>query len=105
MFEEVEGCVPKQALSSEDDFMTMFKKVNKSKLKRRQWCMCHQQHCPILGDDAAVDYGCAGLPCWDYSFAGHRRREEGETRKVFIAYAAYHCSQRTPLLLIENVKA
>ena len=105
MFEEVEGCVPKDAISSDDDFMTMFNKVNQSRLKSRQWCIHHKRFCPVLGDDAAVDYNCGGLPCWDFSMAGLRRQEQGETRKVFIAYAAYHCSQRTPLLLIENVKA
>lgn len=105
MFEEVEGCVPKEAKSSNHDFMAMFHAVNESKLKSRQWCVHHQRYCCILGDDAAVDYSCAGLPCWDYSLAGLRRQEQGETRKVFIGYAAYHCAQRTPLLLIENVKA
>ena len=86
-FEEVEGCVPKDAISSDDDFMTMFNKVNQSRLKSRQWCIHHKRFCPVLGDDAAVDYNCGGLPCWDFSMAGLRRQEQGETRKVFIAYA------------------
>ncbi|CAL1171903.1 unnamed protein product [Cladocopium goreaui] len=80
----------------------MFKKVNNCKLKSHQWCLTHKRQCALVG--AGPDYNCAGLPCWDYSFAGKRLQEEGETKRVFIAYAAYHCSQRTPLLVIENVK-
>jgi len=105
MFGEVEGCIPSSAMSPSDDFMTMFQKINRCNLISHQWCFSHQKCCPILGNEAAVDYNCAGLPCWDYSLAGNRKLEEGETRRVFIAYAAQHCFQRTPLLVIENVKA
>ena len=103
MFEEIEGIVPDRVMDSSDDFMNMFKKVNNCKLKSHQWCLTHKRQCALVG--AGPDYDCAGLPCWDYSFAGKRLQEEGETKRVFIAYAAYHCSQRTPLLVIENVKA
>ena len=105
MFGEVEGCVPTTAIRSDDDFMTMFRKINTCKLISTQWCYMHNKCCPVLGPDAAVDFNCAGLPCWDYSMAGNRKQEEGETRRVFIGYAAQHCFQRTPLLLVENVKA
>lgn len=105
MFGEVEGCVPTTAMRSDDDFMTMFRKINNCKLIGTQWCYMHNKCCPVLGPAAAVDFNCAGLPCWDYSMAGNRKQEEGETRRVFIGYAAQHCAQRTPLLVVENVKA
>ena len=105
MFEEIEGIVPDDVIHSSDDFMTMFKKVNICTLKTHQWCHTDRRQCPLIGNTAGAQYNCAGLPCWDYSFAGKREQEEGETRRVFIAYAAYHCCQQTPLLVIENVKA
>lgn len=104
MFDQVEGCVPDELLEDSDSFMTMFSKVNKCHLRNSLWCRNHCKRCPVVGAAAATDYDCAGLPCWDYSAAGLRKKEEGSTKRVFIAYAKRHIWQQTPLLLIENVK-
>lgn len=105
MFEHVEGCIPAGVLNDEDSFIQMFLKVNRCPLKTHQTCLTHGNSCPISGKAAEVDFDVAGLPCWDYSNAGKRRRENGVTKKVFLSYAKRHVQQQTPLLIIENVKA
>ena len=100
----MEGCIPAGILDDRDTFMQMFHKINTCHLKTHQWCLSHKKLCPVIGAEAAEDFSTAGLPCWDYSCAGLRLQEEGKTKKVFLAYAKRHIRQRTPLLLIENVK-
>ena len=101
---EVEGCVPHGIVDDRDSFMQMFHKINVCRLKTHQWCLSHKKCCAVTGTECAEDFNAAGLPCWDYSCAGLRLQEEGKTKKVFLAYAKRHIRQRTPLLLIENVK-
>ena len=105
MFQDLEGCIPKKTFNPSDNFMDMFEKVNSARFINRQWRLTHQQYCYVVNPDVAVDFDCSGLPCWDFSMAGKRKQENGETRSVFISYAKRHIAMRTPLLLLENVKA
>lgn len=105
MFQEVEGCIPDDVLDDQDSFMQMFQKVNRCPLKARQWCVTHRTFCLITGQEASVDFNVSGLPCWDYSLAGKRKKENGITKKVFLAFAKYHLRQGTPLIILENVQA
>ena len=71
----------------------------------KQWCFVHQDWCPVFGPGAESELDITGLPCWDYSLAGHRRAEQGQTSSVFMSHAKLHRERRTPLLIIENVQA
>jgi len=80
-------------------------KISKSDLMARQWCFQHQSYCHLFGASAETELDIAGLPCWDMSLAGKRAAEEGPTATVFMSHAKLHKQRKTPILILENVKA
>ena len=51
------------------------------------------------------DIETAGLPCWDMSYAGQRRQEDGRTVGAFLTHAKRHVELQTPIVIVENTKA
>ena len=49
-----------------------------------------------------VDLDTGGLPCVDFSTAGKKRRQEGPTSGIFVAWAKRHKTLRTKLVILEN---
>ena len=105
LFEDLHGCIPANTFNTEDEFAVKLWKVKKAPLVARQFCLTHRRMCSLFGPDAAADVEVAGLPCWDMSLAGSKRKEHGETNSVFMVHAKRHKEKRTPLLIIENVQA
>ena len=68
-------------------------------MQRSCLCMTHGGFC--LCEPVDVDF--SGLPCVDFSPAGDRRGLDGDTIELFIVWARLHCTQQTPLVILENV--
>lgn len=105
VFGNLEDCLPPKTYRRGDHFAFKLRDVSRSKLMGKQWCFVHEDWCPLFGPEVESEFDTSGLPCWDFSLAGKSRQEQGETNTVFMSHAKIHKERRTPLLLLENVKA
>ena len=105
VFDNVEGCVQPGTYNPEDNFRWKLYDVSNARLKTKQKCYTHGRMCRTIGSSVASDLETGGLPCWDQSRAGLRQYSEGRTNTVFMCHAKRHKEQRTPLIILENVKA
>ena len=104
-FGNLEDCLPAGTIKPGSSFMEKLHRVSRSQIMTKQWCYTHDRYCPLLSPAAQSDIDTSGLPCWDHSLMGKFRREEGPTNSVFMSHAKLHKERRTPILVIENVKA
>ena len=63
------------------------------------YCHRHGRYCHF----ARCDVDMSGTPCVDFSPAGLQRGVEGESFPVLLSFLAFHRSQKTKIILMENV--
>ena len=105
LFPDVEGCLPPDTYNANESFRWKLYRVSNAPLMRQQHCLTHGRQCDLFPPAERPDLDCSGLPCWDFSLAGKRKRQEGATCTIFMAHAKRHKELRTPVLIIENAQA
>ena len=107
VFGDLTACLPEGSYEESDSFMQKLESIDRADLMASQYCYTHNRSCPLFGckPGSQSQLEVAGLPCWDMSAAGKRKREAGRTAPVFLAHAKQHIEKETALIIIENTKA
>ena len=104
VFPNVLDMVPQDTWQGCTDFQSLVRASAATYLKAMLPCTqctsCHstRQLCPL----PEVDMDVGGLPCVDFSVAGHRAGREWRTANIFVTWAKRHKFMRTKLLILEN---
>lgn len=103
VFGDVVEQVPAQRISKSLAFRPRREQVETLPLLEKQWCFTHGTYCQ--NGVARVDVDFSGLPCQDMNTANvNRQFFEGPNGTCYIVWARRHRIQRTPLLILENVR-
>ena len=101
IFSDILQQVPANVDVASGDFASKKQRINQCCLAPNQQCMTHNKACSL---NVPVDIDMSGLPCPDNSRANNKRKfEEGASGPIYITWAKHHRSNRTPLLILENV--